>query len=210
MKIGSFEHFRALVVTVMGACRAGWVKGLGGLDGMDREHTGWLHEAQQALDAHRAEISKPFLSDADEPSPATWPKACPACPRTFTQEQWNCLEFKGYVGAFMAHGVRYAVQLRQCICANTIGIEVPLPMAKPRELTLGDAVDLVNANTMRNVREAGEACQERIGPTELGDPGPMPSLSAVVTACLKDDPEWHARDCSLPFGHPDKCEPWPF
>lgn len=54
-------------------------------------------------------------------------KTCPCCRRTYDAESWSALELCGYVGAFQAHGRRYAVELRHCECRSTIGIEVQVP-----------------------------------------------------------------------------------
>lgn len=126
MKTGSPEHFRSLVETAIFGARRGIVRGLGGLDGTKAS---WVHEAQQALEAYARSLTSDAL-ETDVPQEQGWPKQC-GCKRTFTQEQWRCLQLVGYCGAFKALGERYAVELRNCICASTIGIEVKLPMATP-------------------------------------------------------------------------------
>jgi hypothetical protein len=67
--------------------------------------------------------------DEDKPNPTAWPKKCPTCAREFTPVTWPCLRLRGYVGHFQSQGARLAVELRDCICTSTIGIEVPMPMA---------------------------------------------------------------------------------
>ena len=60
-----------------------------------------------------------------------WPKQCPHCDRTFTEQQWRSLSKRGYVGTFRAAGCVYAVELRECICAEHMGLEVTIPVAQP-------------------------------------------------------------------------------
>ena len=60
-----------------------------------------------------------------------WPKQCACCDRVFDQQQWDSLTRRGYVGAFRAQGRVYAVELRDCICTTTLGVEVEVPMAQP-------------------------------------------------------------------------------
>lgn len=88
-----------------------------------------------ALAARLARISADLYAIADIPhdthTPLDWPKTCPCCARRFAESSWNSLKLRGYVGAFQANGRRYAVQLRDCVCGSTIGLETELPMIKP-------------------------------------------------------------------------------
>lgn len=54
-------------------------------------------------------------------------KTCPCCRREYDAAAWSKLPLCGYVGAFRAHGHRYAVELRHCECLSTIGVEVQVP-----------------------------------------------------------------------------------
>jgi hypothetical protein len=58
--------------------------------------------------------------------PAVWPRVCRCCERTHTEAQWNSLTKRGYVGAWRAGGRLYAVELRDCDCRTTLGVEVEL------------------------------------------------------------------------------------
>lgn len=59
-----------------------------------------------------------------------WPKKCPCCARTFEgPANWASLELCGYVGTVRSRGKIYALELRHCICASTIGVEVEMPIA---------------------------------------------------------------------------------
>ena len=51
-------------------------------------------------------------------------KCCPCCGRAHDAQGWSELRLCGYVGAYQAHGVRRAVELRHCECGSTIGLEV--------------------------------------------------------------------------------------
>lgn len=53
--------------------------------------------------------------------------ACAVCHKDYDQEQWGRLEFKGHVGHWRAHGTLYAVEMRNCICGGTMGVEVKDP-----------------------------------------------------------------------------------
>lgn len=87
-----------------------------------------------ALADRLARISADLYAIADIPhdthTPLDWPKTCPCCARRFAESSWNSLKLRGYVGAFQANGRRYAVQLRDCVCGSTIGLETELPMVK--------------------------------------------------------------------------------
>lgn len=58
-----------------------------------------------------------------------WPKRCSCCDRTFTRAQWASLTKRGYVGSASGRA-RTAVELRDCVCTNTLGVEVPMPEAQ--------------------------------------------------------------------------------
>ena len=58
-----------------------------------------------------------------------WPKQCACCDRTFTKAQWASLTLRGYVGSASGRA-RTAVELRDCVCTNTLGVEVPMPEAR--------------------------------------------------------------------------------
>lgn len=58
---------------------------------------------------------------------------CSACGRHFTAEDWERLERRGYVGHWRAHRKLYAIEMRQCPCNGTMGIEVENPPMTGKE-----------------------------------------------------------------------------
>ncbi len=75
-------------------------------------------------------LSTEALAIRDEVLGVAWPKQCPCCQRTFTPAQWASLAKRGYVGSASGRA-RTAVELRDCVCTNTLGVEVPMPEATP-------------------------------------------------------------------------------
>lgn len=65
----------------------------------------------------------------DAPAAQTWPKRC-ACGTAHDVASWSALKLLGHCGEWQSHGVRYAVELRDCVCGSTIGIETTLPERK--------------------------------------------------------------------------------
>lgn len=65
------------------------------------------------------------MSD-DHPVTQHWPRRCKVCEAAIDQAAWSKLQKLGYVGAFRAHGQLYAVELRDCECGSTLGLEVAL------------------------------------------------------------------------------------
>lgn len=75
----------------------------------------------------------------EAPVPA-WPKKCPCCGRIFlTLSNWNSLALCGYLGTVRSGGKWFALELRNCICASTISIEIEMPIARPIPVTTHDA-----------------------------------------------------------------------
>jgi hypothetical protein len=136
IKTGSTEHFVELVRTALNGARLGWVKGLGALDGTGNA---WAQEARAALDEFDRQRAQAAVAGEDLPDgfPETphWPRHC-SCGLKLDEAMWKALPLVGYVGAFKAHGERYAVELRNCsACRSTRGIEVKVEMTKPAPAT---------------------------------------------------------------------------
>ncbi len=49
-----------------------------------------------------------------------WPKKCACCDRLYTRQRWELLECKGIVD----YGGGYVLDMRDCVCANTMAINV--------------------------------------------------------------------------------------
>lgn len=130
----------------------------------------------------------------DVPAPQVWPKKCPCCARVHDASAWQCLNLVGFCGAFKAHGVRYAVELRNCICASTIGIEVKLAMAEPTTEPTFTEKRAAQATVAENAQAAADATFALIDADRFH----------------KDRMSEHQNLCSRPFGHFGDCEPWPF
>ena len=166
----SQEGFTAPEVTQSGL--ANLVEALSDLTGVP------LCVAQSVVDTfdHSRDIE-------DEAQPEhRWPKQCPCCNRVLNAAGWQCLQFAGFCGVVRSGGKRYAVELRHCICASTIGIQVELPMA--RALTAGPLPAAV--------AESAQA-------------------AAVHVFKKREESEHeHVARCPLPFGHYGACGEWPF
>lgn len=59
-------------------------------------------------------------------------KTC-GCGRTHSAEEWEQLKKVGLVGAYATGGRIKVVELRNCQCGSTIGVEVDLRPATPAE-----------------------------------------------------------------------------
>ena len=59
-----------------------------------------------------------------------WPKLCACCDRAFTEAQFRSLALRGFAGVIRSAGRVQAVELRDCVCTNTLGVEVDLDMAR--------------------------------------------------------------------------------
>lgn len=57
---------------------------------------------------------------------AQFPRTCRCCETQYTAATWSKLSKCGYVGAYRARGQMYAVELRNCACGSTLGVEVEL------------------------------------------------------------------------------------
>lgn len=55
-----------------------------------------------------------------------FPRTCRCCETQYTAATWLKLAKRGYVGAYRAHGRLHAVELRDCECGSTLGVEVEL------------------------------------------------------------------------------------
>ena len=62
---------------------------------------------------------------------AVWPKVCACCSTKHSPDEWGALPLVGFVGHFRGVRERYAVELRNCSCGSTLGIDVRLQMAEP-------------------------------------------------------------------------------
>lgn len=62
-----------------------------------------------------------------------WPKVCRCCDRDYTEAQFLALTLRGHVGAIRTRGQVQAVELRSCVCTNTLAVEVVLELAKTKE-----------------------------------------------------------------------------
>lgn len=51
-------------------------------------------------------------------------KTCTCCHREHDSAAWAALPLVGYVGSHWAGGKAIAVELRNCVCGSTIGVEV--------------------------------------------------------------------------------------
>lgn len=51
-------------------------------------------------------------------------KTCGTCSRVHADAGWKALPLKGYVGHVKSGGRMYAVELRNCACGSTLGLEV--------------------------------------------------------------------------------------
>ncbi len=75
---------------------------------------------------------------------------CNRCGKTYTPEEWDRLELKGYVGHWKSGGRLFAVELRQCAgafggwkdhreptaCQSTLGVECENPPMAGKEEVL--------------------------------------------------------------------------
>lgn len=99
--------------------------------GQIERQTCLFKEVNAALSGEVLELKNELaLYKESAPDLSAWPKRCGTCKREHTPEQWACLEKKGYVGSYKANGERYTVELRNCICTSTLGVDVRLPMAE--------------------------------------------------------------------------------
>lgn len=71
------------------------------------------------------------MSAAEQLQAQVPPAVCPACQRSYTEEQWRCLTWVTYTGAVRSSGAIHAVEVRRCICGERLGAEVTVPLARP-------------------------------------------------------------------------------
>lgn len=84
------------------------------------EHTAGM-QALALLEAVAA------LPEDAPPAPQVWPKVCRCCEASHSEADWNALQLKGYSGRWQSNGTGFAVELRNCACGSTLGIEGPFP-----------------------------------------------------------------------------------
>lgn len=62
------------------------------------------------------------------PVPEQFPKRCTCCGIKLTPFEWKCLTKRGYVGEYMCGRELRAVELRDCWCESTLGVEVTIDL----------------------------------------------------------------------------------
>ncbi len=88
---------------------------------------------------------------------------CTRCEKQMTPEEWARLELGGYVGHWRAHGKLFAIEIRNCTCGSTLGVEcAEPPMKGTEEVTMTDPIRIeVDAEDRLFLYELTEGLEPR-------------------------------------------------